>query len=414
MSVNYSRYNRKLRIFEDYLLVFLLIATSGFEYFYANELWILLGFIIAIYIANKRGLLKKVNTLFLLIVVLFPLWETIQFFILGGFRIRPLIGTFVRLTFAYLVIKNTNFKFLTYYINILVFFAVISIVFYILFYLIPSFIKELIVFGDTHFTPIKREPGLYIFNKPNIILFSFHGFEYFPMRNSGPFWEPGAFAVFLTIALVFNLLINDISIFSKKNIILITAILTTISTSGYLILFLIIIYVFYRKGQKSFIILLFLPLIIYIAYYYIKELDFLYSKIETNIELADVTTGSRFGSALADIKQFVANPILGYGRNIYAQYGTEEFDIGLMHRNNGATRIFVQWGVLAIFYLFNVYKGFNKISSLYDNKLFIPGYFILIVLMLNAFSQSIFQYPFFYGLMFLQLINNQLYCHQTQ
>ena len=44
--------------------------------------------------------------------------------------------------------------------------------------------------------PLKDQSYLFT---PNYIIITFN--QYQQLRNSGPFWEPGAFAVFLNIAL---------------------------------------------------------------------------------------------------------------------------------------------------------------------------------------------------------------------
>ena len=74
-----------------------------------------------------------------------------------------------------------------------------------------------------------------------------------PHRNTGIFWEPGAYQVFLNLALIFVLFSPEIKNKVIVSIILITTILTTSSTAGYLILLLIFIaYVFNKKsGPKS-------------------------------------------------------------------------------------------------------------------------------------------------------------------
>jgi hypothetical protein len=391
--------------FIDVLLLFLLIATSGIEFFYLNEIWIAFGLLFVLFVRIKRNTVKQFDTKFFFILTLFVLWEFLQFIYFGRIRIRPLIGTFGRLTFAYLVLKTINYNFLKHYVNTISFLAIISLIFYLLYYVSPNFILNLIDLGNEFFTPIKRDEDLYIYNKPNLILFSFHGFEYFPKRNSGPFWEPGAFAVFLSLALVFSLLNNN-KISSSKNIVLIIALLTTFSTTGYIVLFLIVLYYIYLRGKQNWILFILLPIFLFVSYNLIFKLDFLGSKIESNY--IDRSTGSRFGSAMADIPLIIKNPILGYGRDINAMYGTDEFEVELMHRNNNVTKIFVQWGLIAFFYLFFIYKGMIIICKNSSNKLKIKPIFIFTILIVNAFSQSIFQYPFFYGLMFIQFIDFKL------
>jgi hypothetical protein len=138
----------------------------------------------------------------------------------------------------------------------------------------------------------------------------------------------------------------------------------------------------------------------------IQTQEFLLPKIENDILSAEETTSSRFGSALADIYRIQENPILGYGRSIAVEFGTSFFDMESMHRNSGVTRIIVQWGILAILYYFLVFKSFRHVIKIYSPRLPITAALPFFVLLLSGFSQSIFQYPFFFGLMFLQFLPN--------
>lgn len=397
-------------IIKDYLSVFCLIAISGFEFFYSDDTWIAVGLVITFLVANSRGVLNRFDRSVFFIIGIFVFWEFIQYLLLWdiNLRIRPLLGTIGRLFIGYLVIKSVNYNYLKIYVNIIAAFAYISIFFYLMFF-IPAITEPPMNFGDKYFTTQKKADDSYFYHKSNIIIFNFHGYELTPKRNSGPFWEPGAFAVFLTLALVFDLLINK-SLFSRQKLVMLIALITTLSTTGYLIFFLISINYVFLKGRRNMALLALVPVVIYISYQTFREQAFLESKIEDNI--SDQTTGSRFGSALADIALIVKNPILGYGREIKAMYGTEDFDIESMHRNNALTKVFVQWGILAFLYLFYIYRGFKKICMIYRNELKIAPVFLFVVLLLNAFSQPIFQYPFFFGLMFLQFIEPKFYRHQ--
>ena len=90
------------------------------------------------------------------------------------------------------------------------------------------------------------------------------------------------------------------------------------------------------------------------------------------------------------------------------EYGNASFDLDMMHRNSGTTRIIVQWGILSLLYYVLVVRSFKHVIRIYNPvrpwHVFLP----FIVLFLSGFSQSIFQYPFFLGLMFLEFIPGNL------
>jgi len=135
------------------------------------------------------------------------------------------------------------------------------------------------------------------------------------------------------------------------------------------------------------------------------EFDFLGQKVQENIENATTTTGSRFGSALADWLLFKNNPVLGYGRNIDAKYNISYFDISVMHRNNGLTNLFVRWGIIfGLIYIVFYYKSLKNVALYYKKNTKYTALTGFLVILLSGFSQGIFQYPLFHAFIFLGLI----------
>lgn len=395
------------RVF-DLILIFLLIATSGFQYFYVNEEWIVVGLVLSIIISIKRKILVKIDHKFILLFFVFVGWEFIQLAYFGNFRFVSLLGTSSRLLFAYLVIKNTENVFLGYYVKIINFFAIISLIFYTFFFF-PSVTDNLINYALENFQPLFSYESYDYAYKANIIIFNFHGYDFIPFRNSGPFWEPGAFAIFLSLAILFDIIQKN-NFILRNNIFLIIALFTTFSTTGYLILALILTWSFYVKGNKNLWYLFLIPICAYYFLNFAMEQEFIYYKIEQDYLMAQETTGSRFGSAFADFTLIKENPVLGYGRNIQNIYGTETFDVQQMHRNNGFTKLFVQWGMLALLYLYQILISFYTVCKSFISSYRVATLVSFIVLLLGASSQGIFQYPLFMGLMFLQFIyhNNKL------
>ena len=237
-------------------LVFLLIATSGIVFFYANEEYIAIGIIISLIIFVARGILDKIDLVFIFIIFMFILWEVIQSFYFQSFSLKSVVGTFGRFTFAYLVIKSVGQRFITTYVNLIYFLSIISLVFYVLFFF-PQITSQLISIAikDPLF-PLKTQSYQL---SPNFILINFNGYK--ELRNSGPFWEPGAFSVYINIALLLNILVKN-KIFNKKNLLFTITIITTLSTAGFLTLFFIIssVYVLLNPSLKKVFILI--PIII--------------------------------------------------------------------------------------------------------------------------------------------------------
>ncbi len=392
----------------NYILVFILVAVSGFQYFYAYQEWLIIGFAFTLLITYIRREEIYLDYKFFYILGLFVFWEVLQFVLLGGFSVISVAGTFTRFLLAYLVIIILSKDFLSYYFNLITVFSAISLFFYALIH-IPAVLDFMMVISKTIFaSPFKEGIDEYEHNT-NIIIFNYHGYMYSPMRNSGPFWEPGAFSVFICISLTFGLIIGK-SLFSVDSIVQIIALITAYSTSGYLVFFILVLasLIYKSRGLGSGIKLLLkgilLPIVLVTVIVLIQSQEFLLPKIQNDILLADETTTSRFGSALADYYKIIENPILGYGRRIENEYGNGNFDLDIMHRNSGATRIVVQWGILAILYYLLVIRSFKHVLRIYNPEKAWHVFLPFIVLFLSGFSQSIYQYPFFMGLMFLEFI----------
>ena len=215
----------------DYFLVFMLVATSGFAFFYVNDEYIAIGALISLMVFVGRGMLEKIDLKFILILLVFTLWEVIQNFYFQSFALKTLMGTVGRFVFAYTVIKNVGPRFISTYVNIIYFLSIVSLFFYILFFF-PSITNQLVSHAFRKFLFSVDMQSYEVI--PNYIIIAFNSYE--ELRNSGPFWEPGAFSVFINIALILNILVKN-KIVEKKNVLFIITIITTLSTAGFLALF---------------------------------------------------------------------------------------------------------------------------------------------------------------------------------
>ncbi|RPI66250.1 MAG: hypothetical protein EHM47_17110 [Ignavibacteriales bacterium] len=397
---------KKLNIL-DYLLVFMLIATSGIMYFYSNVQYIIAGLFIGLVVFFNRRIPEKTDRLFILIFLLFISWEFMQNFYFQSYSLKQLFGTAIRFLFAYIVIKVAGKKFIDSYVNIIFVLSIISLVFYIS-YFFPA-IRDILISNAIKEPLFPLENDTYKFT-PNYILVNFGGWQ--ETRNAGPFWEPGAFAAFLNIALVFNI-IKRKRMFDAINIVFIAALITTLSTAGFITLFFVFSSAFLFTNPSIKKVLILIPMIGLFTVLIIN-MEFLLPKIKDNVIIAKNDNSSRFGSALSDYELIYKNPFIGYGRDYGNIYKTSTWDTKKMHRNNGITNFITRWGLIISFVFFGCYKlSANKIVSYYSaNKLF--SWVFLITMLLLGFSQGLFQYPFFYSLAFLQFGYKQTAEYKTE
>lgn len=192
-------------------------------------------------------------------------------------------------------------------------------------------------------------------------------------RNYSFFREPGVYQMFLIIALVFQLgVLNNASV--KKILVYIAAIITTMSTTGYIsLLFLVILFVVRRRGNnigayKKVFFILILALIVAICIYpevVLNMVDTVFSKLSN---LARLTTIARFGSITENFRIFKENILLGAGLTrldeLFPLYCYEAY--GKINTNN-TNIIMIQFASHGLFYgllfCYGLYGFCKKLSK---------------------------------------------------
>ncbi|MDR3610263.1 MAG: O-antigen ligase family protein [Ignavibacteriaceae bacterium] len=384
----------------DYLLVYLIIATSAIPFFYLYIEFKIINLIVVLIVFLLRG--KTIDKSIFIYIFLTLVIFLGQYLTFGIFTFTDYLSIIIRILIAYFTIKTVSFRFFNTYRNLIYLFAIISFFFYLPSVIIPGFSDFFISKISPFLNPPFQNPLKSRFTQ-QIILFNFTEID--ELRNSGPLWEPGTFGGFLVIAIIINTIMNG-SLFEKKNIVMIIALLSTFSTTNYIALFLFIMiyFIFIEKKLNAFIIVL--PLLaIFIAIYF--EADFLQKKInsqinDTNMYYKSGMVGNRFVSAKVDIEDFLKYPIFGKGisKEINKQVNSK-FE---GHRSNGLATYLANFGIIFfLFYFFNLYKSFFRLCSLYGYKKYL-NYGIFSILMISGFSEEYYNFPFFYALTMLHLI----------
>ncbi|MHC1738572.1 MAG: hypothetical protein AB9882_11245 [Ignavibacteriaceae bacterium] len=386
--------------FTDYLVMFILISMSGIQYFHSFNQYLVIFFLIVLTVFIKE--VKSFHIDAIKIVFLFTLLDFIQGMV-GYFSIATFIATPLRLILAYMVVAVLKQKFITTYVSMIYIMTLFSLFIYFL-HFIPNTIDFIINEITPIFIPFFDTSHLAINQQihPNIILYTFNESCLVPpYRNSGPFWEPGAFSIFLMIGLILNTLKNK-KLLEKRNVVFIIAIITTLSTSGIIALFIFLQGYYLSNKNRKLLNWLIIIILFFVFEYVYFNYEFMSKKVESNIETSEFNTGSRFGSALADIYILQKNPWLGYGRRQESKFGEGGRWTIDIHRNNGVTGLFVQMGlIMGLFYLFKFYKSLFIISKYYDYVGLFPGIFLSILVL--GFSQTIFFKLLFIAILFLSI-----------
>ncbi len=403
MNILYKLSKHQLKL--NYFLTFLLVAYSGITFFFGDR-YMLVGFLIVatIFIIKKI----KIDEFVLIFVGIFILLFILQSIDTKIIPYNSQIGFIIRILNAYFIIKIIGEDFLKYYVNLIIIFSLISFVFYIPILISPSFEQLLINKVAPNFAYYDRSQEIYS-AAPHFIIYTINSdtHNHIIARNSGPFWEGGAFAGFLMVALIFNFILSKSFFKNKKSIILTTALLTTLSTTGYLALGILIFFfvlIYTKHLLTKFVWIFSIVILFYISY---TQLDFLGEKIEEDIDISFSSSTAnlernRFVSAMLDIKELGKNPILGTG------VAAPDYSFALMkkinHRNNGVTLFARKFGILIfILFFFSMYRSFLTLCFMNNIK---PSFSIIIMVIIFTigFSENYFYKSFFISLVFLNFI----------
>ena len=389
-----------------YCLLYFFIAMTSIPFF-VSDIYLYLGFLISfiLFIYKKQ----KVDLFIIVYSLIYFAIFMAQVFWFSVDEPNIILGYFFRIIYAYMTIKIIGEKIVDYYINIIFFFSIISLLFFIPYIFYPEQFDQLFRSLSELVEPFQIDtPG-----RDHFILYTY-GLEYEDVdgdsaksliRNSGPFWEPGGYGIFLTIAILFEM-IKKHRFFTKKTIVFLIALLSTLSTGAFFVFFIVVISYIILNPTILRIILLVLFSVLSMSIY--SKLFFLSEKVNDqssyNYSLK-YAPRSRFVCAQLDWNDFVSNPILGRGRFESTRFDVKVDDTvsNINHRNNGTTNLLVEFGFFgfAAFFYF-MYLSFARLCKVYRYKIQFAIIFTFIIIALG-FSQKIFQKPFFIGLSFMFL-----------
>lgn len=309
-----------------YFITFLSIGQCGIGFLSSKEVYIFTAILLLLLTFLKPSAFSFLKVLpWVLANFLIYLFQTIAFdafdvsiIQLGYFTIRLIVPA------MYLVIVGKEYY--KYYIKILYIYTLISFVFWTIEVVLPplSIILRKLAINFSQTT------GSFVVDYKGISFYLLYTFTYASSyhilpRNAGPFWEPGAFAVYLSVALVF-IFLSTKSIKNKYVLVFSLAILTTQSTAGYLSLFIFWIWAILSSNTnyKFFILMI----VLVSAFFVYNSAPFMKLKLteayeqEMSQPLTGFTSG-RLYSARKSINAIGQHPFIGRGisrRTAYDEY----------------------------------------------------------------------------------------------
>ncbi len=227
-------------------------------------------------------------------------------------------------------------------------------------------------------------------------------------RNSGFAWEPGAFAVFCCLGLLINFYRTGFCFKGNRGaIVLILALLSSQSTTGYSIFFVILIAKMFQDAQGS--VRIIVPFLVTALALLLFSLPFMQDKI-VNLwvqdldELAYAATSAwnldkpiaaqRFLSFRLDFNDFLNNPWTGYGGRDSEMFVESQF-LNIVSIS-GVGKVMAKFGIVGLgFFLLTTVLSSMRLNREFNSTS--PALLALLILMVSV-SYSLIEHPIFLAL----------------
>lgn len=328
-----------------------------------------------------------------MVVVSFYILLLIQSILYNGFSYAMLYLPLITFYLPYLILQLMGISFFKYLVNVIYFIAIYTTPLWLLQSLFPA-VDSLFRMAADFLLPyswgsVPRSLLIYTAAWTDEMYYSTLGV----FRNSGAFHEPGAYGVFLILAIILNSFFVG-TMFNRKNWVFMFCILTTLSTTGFITLFVVLISYLMKIrinwGIKivTMVVFVFTSLIVY------KSEEFLQKKIQVQLEeqtyFAQNKLGrydphsGRFYAFFTSYELFKEHPFFGRG----IMYVTSEKASGEMHEGGSYTYGFMgilsNYGIFfGLFYMFNLYRGVKLLGIITKQQpVFVIGCFIALNLAL--------------------------------
>lgn len=374
---------KQVNTINTYLIVFFAILSSGsaIGFIYPGVVYSLY-FVTALFgvLLNLESCKTSLNALITLsLFVMFYLLHY-AYFCNDSASINSYIGNIMLLFSAFLLSLQISFdSFERVFVNVLAIIAIYSLAMYILGF---TFHISQYATGSTSM-PIL---GLYNYLGSNL------------GRNSGIFWEPGVYQIFLNVAILFLIDQLNIQKLNKKDfcifLLFAVSIITTVSTTGYIILSCTMMYFVLHQYAKSSIsrkIIMLLPLLLVLGslIFIMLYSPAIYNKLfrpngSTQIRLNDLTRSPEI------IQQ---SPYWGVGSGTQTeQYRNSIY--GITYNSVGVFLSAIRYGCIYIcLYIYKIFKGIYK-------KLFNIRYIMLITMIAVFLTEGMFELAIMYLFIF--------------
>lgn len=392
----------------EHLVVLLLVCLSGNPTFMmgANEvLLVLSAYLLTILLVVCRRMVLAPR--FILALTGFMIILILQAIDMSFLPIVTILGFVVRLYVAYACMCLVR-DFPLAFANVMFWVAILSLCFYIPENLLGLRGIKMSAFFGRFAQEVGNERHLHV------VLYTFlRGNDALPYRNAGFFWEPGAFAGFLLMGMIFLTFARDRltrSAYKWRMAIFCLCLLSTKSTMGYVVFPLALLLHFWSGVRTStpatrrLMVILIAVVLVGGLVAAFTQLGFIETKIRNQMTAVEKKGSgwrmTRFGSLIFDLEYIQRRPVLGWGLNEKTRYALNPgTDMGKKHGNGLSDFLaklgFAGLGLLLVFMYMGVYRLTGK------NVLKTAMIILMILLILNG--EAFLGGSLFLGLMFLAM-----------
>lgn len=416
-----KKYNRYSIFYMFVMIIYMAQATPETSRMVAslsgNPIPFLMPIVLTFILCSKNPITFNNKKLFI-VIILYLIWAICSLVKYGIYTTEELSYHFFMIyaiIIAYIHNKVFGYKIVPIYENIMVFLCKIAVWLWAISVLVPasSFIFRL--FPETTY----GNSVLYLFTWMDPA----KGQVYSGIiRNAGCSWEPGRFAIMISLAIFCNLCQYGVKFKRNKNIWwLLIALFTTQSTTGYFSV--IVLYIVFLLNKLNIKNILFLLFVVAPITYGFMQLDFMGDKISSRLSNAKdlsrleesfvwntnkyaegeyIGSLDRFDAMSFEWLNLLNDPILGYGRNIDHSYFRTNISTNYVLAN-GLVKVLSSFGlILGVIFFYILFISSIKIAkdSVVKRKMA-----LLLILCLSAISYPILSIPVFTSFWFYGFFN---------
>ena len=386
----------------DRFLTFVLVLLSGHPVVlqYAAEATLICFFFILLVLALIRSVRPRLADM--LLIVSFFAVSAFHLFQFQTIILSAVLGFLLKLLIAFLAARTLR-DFERTYVEVMYVLAIIGVLTFGLY-------QSLYLFGiDPHatLTPL----SLLDDDRVHIGLHNFNRLEE-THRNSGLFWEPGAFAGYLLLGIVFLAATKETYTryrYRRRLMLFVIALLSTQSTVGYLVapiaLTLHVLPTLRRMPRRLHAPAIFgaIALVSVLSVLIAGQFSFLWPKVEEQLyEVSSQERGwatTRFGGAVYDAEFIAERPLTGWSAHPATREGIDPLISELLKSHgNGLTTFIVRFGLLGLFVY--VFATFRSMRLLFGGQSLYATISLFVILVLTNGEQYL-DFPLFLAAMFV-------------